>query len=324
MGPILAMGLALVFVGAGVFYGDLLVIFDGLPCLKAEGERVCFLSHWGEEGVPCKGKQEVGDQKFCVHQGSLSILQPMIRVQDLTHRYGERVVLRDISLEIQVRESVAIMGGSGEGKTTLLRCMCGLQKPLEGVVELFGVDFYRAPERQREEIRRRVGVLFQSSALFDYLTVRDNVAFAVERRNRLRPKEIDEIVRAKLALVGLEGIEHLYPSELSGGMRKRVGLARALATDPDVLFLDEPTSGLDPVTAYAIDALIKEVTQQLNATVVLVTHDLNSVMRVAGRVLFLYRGEVVFDGAPEEFHNSQDPRIQEVVRKAEDESLSVF
>lgn len=232
-------------------------------------------------------------------------------------------MLRDITLEIQSRESVAIMGGSGEGKTTLLRCMCGLQKPREGAVELFGVDFYRASERQKEEIRKRIGVLFQSSGLFDYLTVRDNVAFALERRNRLRPKEIDEVVRTKLALVGLEGIESLYPSELSGGMRKRVGLARALATDPEVLFLDEPTSGLDPVTAYAIDALIKEVIQRLNATVVLVTHDLNSVMRVAGRVVFLYRGEVIFDGVPEEFHNSRDARIREVVQKAEDESLSV-
>ncbi|MCL6623569.1 MAG: ATP-binding cassette domain-containing protein, partial [Fimbriimonadales bacterium] len=153
--------------------------------------------------------------------------------------------------------------------------------------------------------------------------VRDNIAFALERRNRLRPAEVDEVVKAKLSLVGLEGIEHLYPNELSGGMRKRVGLARALATDPDVLFLDEPTSGLDPVTAYAIDALIKDLTRQLNATIVLVTHDLNSVMRVARRVLFLHRGEVIFDGTPEEFHSSEDLRIREVVQKAEDESLSV-
>lgn len=262
-------------------------------------------------------------RKFCKHQEGLSILLLMIRVQDLSHRYGEQFVLRNITLEIQKQEVVAIMGGSGEGKTTLLRCLCGLQKPTEGVVELFGVDFYRAPERQREDIRRRLGVLFQSSALFDYLTVRDNIAFALERRNRLRPAEVDEVVKAKLSLVGLEGIEHLYPNELSGGMRKRVGLARALATDPEVLFLDEPTSGLDPVTAYAIDALIKDLTRQLNATIVLVTHDLNSVMRVAGRVFFLHRGEVIFDGTPEEFHSSEDLRIREVVLKAEDESLSV-
>ncbi len=281
------------------------------------------MSGWGKKKVEGEGEKEMWKRKFCKHQEALSILLLMIRAQDLIHRYGEQFVLRNITLEIQKQEVVAIMGGSGEGKTTLLRCLCGLQKPTEGVVELFGVDFYRAPERQREDIRRRLGVLFQSSALFDYLTVRDNIAFALERRNRLRPAEVDEVVKAKLSLVGLEGIEHLYPNELSGGMRKRVGLARALATDPDVLFLDEPTSGLDPVTAYAIDALIKDLTRQLNATIVLVTHDLNSVMRVAGRVFFLHRGEVIFDGTPEEFHSSEDLRIREVVLKAEDESLSV-
>lgn len=316
------MGLPLCVVSGVVLYGNFLLIFNGFSCLKAEREYICFLYWRGVEKVVGKGEEKQRGE-LCTHKDSVSILQLMIRVHGITHRYGERLVLRNISLEIESKEVVAIMGGSGEGKTSLLRCMCGLQKPSEGVVELFGVDFYRVSEREKEEILRRIGVLFQSAALFDYLTVRDNVAFALERRNRLRSSEIDEVVRAKLALVGLEGTEHLYPNELSGGMRKRVGLARALATDPDVLFLDEPTSGLDPVTAYAIDSLIKEVTRRLNATVVLVTHDLNSVMRVARRVVFLYRGEVIFDGSPEEFHDSDDPRIREVVQKAEDESLSV-
>ncbi len=247
----------------------------------------------------------------------------MIRVAGVTHRFGEKTVLNDVSLHVSACETVAIMGGSGEGKTTLLRCMAGLLRPTEGVVELFGVDICTAPERKLEEIRRRVGVVFQGAALFDYLNVADNVSFGVVRRGRLNGEEIAELVAKKLKLVGLEGTERLMPSELSGGMRKRVGLARALAADPEILFFDEPTSGLDPVTAYSIDSLIREIGKELFTTSVVVSHDLHSVMRVADRVVFMFEGEVLADTTPEEFHRSDDPRIREAIEKAEDEALAV-
>jgi phospholipid/cholesterol/gamma-HCH transport system ATP-binding protein len=245
----------------------------------------------------------------------------MIRVRDLTHRFGENTVLKSISLDVEKGETLAVMGGSGGGKTTLLRCMAGLLEPTSGSVEVLGTDFYRSRESERDGLRRHIGVVFQGSALFDYMTVRDNVSFAAVRRARLTPSDVDKLVAERLDTVGLAGTEALYPSQLSGGMKKRVGVARALATDPEILFYDEPTSGLDPVTAYAIDALIREVAAKVGATSIVVTHDLNSVLRVADRVVFLEKGEVIADSEPKEFLGSTDPRIRELITKAEAEQL---
>ncbi|MBL1149219.1 MAG: ABC transporter ATP-binding protein [Armatimonadetes bacterium] len=246
----------------------------------------------------------------------------MIRVRGLSHRFGDRVVLSEIDVDVSAGETVAIMGSSGGGKTTLLRCMAGLLRPTSGTVELFDVNLYSASSSERAQVRKRLGVVFQGSALFDYLNVHDNVAFGAERHLKLTRKALSEMVAEKLGLVGLEGTERLYPSELSGGMKKRVGLARALAMNPEVVFYDEPTSGLDPVTAYAIDALIREVSETTNVTSIVVTHDVSAVMRVADRVLFLHDGRIAADLPPERFRNSKDPAIAEIVEKSQAESIA--
>lgn len=240
----------------------------------------------------------------------------MIRVSCLSHNFGENEVLKGISLEVASREIVCVMGSSGGGKTTLLRCMAGLLRPTSGTVELFGKDFYGASESVQSEIRKQIGVVFQGSALFDYLNVRDNVIFGKVRQQKMSEPEQSALVRERLATVGLRDIETLMPSELSGGMKKRVGLARALASDPQLLFYDEPTSGLDPVSAYAIDALIDSVSKQTGATSVVVTHEVASAMRIGTRIVFLHGGEVIEDCTPAAFQRTSDERIIEVLEKS--------
>ena len=245
----------------------------------------------------------------------------MIRVRDLSHRFGDKVVLDNVSLEVNEGETVAVMGSSGSGKTTLLRCMSALLEPTSGAVELMGTDVTKCSQRELEEIRHKLGVVFQSAALFDYLNVEDNVLFAVRRQRRLGGKQQRELVAKLLATVGLTGTEKLLPNELSGGMRKRVGLARALASEPKIMFYDEPTSGLDPVTAYAIDGLIKEVDVNMHATSVVVTHDLHSALRVADRVLFLHKGQMIADSPPRDFVDLDIPEIRSLVEAAAADQL---
>jgi phospholipid/cholesterol/gamma-HCH transport system ATP-binding protein len=245
----------------------------------------------------------------------------MIRVRDLSHRFGDKVVLDSVSLEVNEGETIAIMGSSGSGKTTLLRCMSALMAPTSGTVELFGTDVNRCTQRELEDLRHKVGVVFQSAALFDYLSVEDNVLFAVRRQRRLGGRQQRELVSSLLKTVGLTGTEKLLPNELSGGMRKRVGLARALASEPKIMFYDEPTSGLDPVTAFAIDGLIKEVDVNMHATSVVVTHDLHSALRVADRVLFLQDGKMLADAPPREFVDSTIPEVRDLVNAAAADNL---
>jgi phospholipid/cholesterol/gamma-HCH transport system ATP-binding protein len=246
----------------------------------------------------------------------------MIRVRDLTHRFGEKTVLQNVSLDVTKGETVALMGSSGGGKTTLLRCMAALLRPTSGTVELFEKNIYKCPERELEDIRKKVGVVFQGAALFDYLSVEDNVLFAVQRRQKLRKKEQRDLVHKLLETVGLADTERLMPNELSGGMRKGVGLARALASEPEILFYDEPTSGLDPVTAYAIDGLINEIDVTLHATSVVVTHDVNSALRVADRVIFLSEGKVLLDAPPRDFLASEEPAIRSLVDASQAERIA--
>lgn len=241
----------------------------------------------------------------------------MVRVAELTHAFGERVVLRNLDLEIQKGEIVAIMGTSGGGKTTLLKCLTGLITPTQGRVEVDGIDVRLNPEAAR----RKMGMVFQSAALFDYLDVAGNVLFGVRRWLHLDRQAENELMRKTLATVGLEGVESLMPSELSGGMRKRVGIARALALNPDVMLYDEPTTGLDPITTYTIDALIARVREQTGATTVVVSHDVSSVFRVADRIAFLEAGELSFVGSPEAFAGSDRPAIRELVEKARTETF---
>ncbi|MEJ5170402.1 MAG: ATP-binding cassette domain-containing protein [Fimbriimonadales bacterium] len=237
----------------------------------------------------------------------------MIRTQALTKRFGERTVLDSIDLFVGAGEIVAVMGGSGGGKTTLLRCVAGLVEPTSGTVEVDGVDVVRRPE----EARRHLGMVFQSAALFDYLNVKENVLFGARRWSGLPPKELDRLAEEMLSLVGLEGTADLMPAELSGGMRKRVGIARALAAHPRVMLYDEPTTGLDPVTTYQIDRLIVDLRGRLGVTSLVVSHDVSSVFRVADRVAFLESGRLSFFGEPERFEADGTDAMRELVRKAE-------
>lgn len=241
----------------------------------------------------------------------------MLRITNLSKSFQSREVLRNINLEVDEGEIVAIMGSSGGGKTTLLRCSSGLIRPTSGKVEVDGIDVDADPE----QARRRMGMVFQQAALFDYLTVSDNVLFGARRWFRLSKSEEHKVLEETLHRVGLEGTENLYPAELSGGMKKRVGVARALALRPKLMLYDEPTTGLDPITAYTIDSLIVELRKELKVTSVVVSHDVSSVYRVADRVAFLESGELTFVGSPEEFVKSPQASIRELVYKSEAREL---
>ena len=242
----------------------------------------------------------------------------MIRVEGLRQAFGGREILKGIDLEVREREILAVMGSSGGGKTTLLRCVSGLAKPTAGTIMVDGVDVRKQPE----EARRRMGFVFQSAALFDSMTVMENVLFGIERRESMRLK--DRRARAEKALkdVGLQPEDSKkYPSDLSGGMRKRVGLARALALDPKIVLYDEPTTGLDPITTFAIDRLVAGLRDNRQVTSLFVSHDLASVVRVADRVAFLHQGELAFVGSPDDFINDEHPAIVELVRASRTTSL---
>lgn len=244
----------------------------------------------------------------------------MVSVRNLSRRFGSKLVLDDISLEIPKGEIFAIMGSSGGGKTTLLRCISGLIQPSSGSVLVDSIDVARRPE----QARRKMGMVFQSAALFDYLNVEDNVLFGVRRWHKVSSKEQRSMVKEALHAVGLEGAENLMPAELSGGMRKRVGIARALALKPEVMLYDEPTTGLDPITAYAIDSLIAEVKERYGVTSLIVSHDVSSVYRVSNRIGFLDKGKLIFTGDPGAFGESELESIKELVEKARATSFQTF
>jgi len=242
----------------------------------------------------------------------------LLEVKSVSHKFDQRFVLQDISFEIGEREIAVIMGSSGGGKTTLLKCISGLLKPTSGSITVDGVDVVAEPDLARG----KMGLVFQYAALFDSLNVRDNILFGLRRQKHLNRKDEEEVLAKLLDQVGLEGVENMMPSELSGGMRKRVGLARALCMEPQLLLYDEPTSGLDPVTAYSIDRLIVDTRDRLGLTSVVVSHDVSSIFRVADRILFLHQGELLFNGTPEEFKSQKDGPIGELMLKAKSESLA--
>ena len=212
---------------------------------------------------------------------------PPIEVRDLTMRYDSTVVMQDLSFRVGRGEVFVIMGGSGGGKSTLLKHLIGLKKPAQGVILFEGEDFGAADARTRTRLLRRMGVLYQNGALWSGLTLAENVALPLEEFTGLDAEAIGEVVALKLALVGLRGFESFYPAAISGGMRKRAALARAIALDPDVLFFDEPSSGLDPVSASRLDDLILEMRASFGTTIIVVSHDLASIFRIADRALFL-------------------------------------
>lgn len=210
-----------------------------------------------------------------------------VEVNHLTMRYDQRIVIEDLSFSIAPGEVFVIMGGSGSGKSTLLRHLIGLKTSPEGSVRIHGDDLGRADAAGRRRILSRIGVLYQAGALWSGLTLAENVALPLTELSDLGPAEIAEIVALKLALVGLQGSADFYPAAISGGMRKRAALARAIALDPDVLFFDEPSSGLDPISASRLDDLILAIAESLGTTIVVVSHDLASIFRIADRALFL-------------------------------------
>jgi phospholipid/cholesterol/gamma-HCH transport system ATP-binding protein len=214
-------------------------------------------------------------------------LTPRIAVQDLTMAYGSFVIQRDLTFTIQPGEIFIIMGGSGCGKSTLLRHLIGLNAPARGDILYDGESFCTATPEARERMLRRFGVLYQSGALWSSMTLAENVALPLGEYTDLSSQEIQEVVALKLALVGLSGFEDFYPSEISGGMRKRAGLARAMALDPDILFFDEPSAGLDPLSSRRLDDLILELRDSLGATVVVVTHELQSIFTIGDNGVFL-------------------------------------
>ena len=229
----------------------------------------------------------------------------VIRVTDLSKRFGRQVVFDDLEMEVYRGEVLGIAGASGTGKSVLLRCITGLVPPDRGRVEIFGQDMAHLDWRGRLAIERRWGVLFQDGALFSALTVLQNVQVPVREQLKLPSAAMDELAFLKLAMVGLDlDAAHKYPSELSGGMRKRAGLARALALDPEIVFLDEPTSGLDPISAAAFDQLIRRLQETLGLTVYMVTHDLDSIFAICDRVTVIADHRVVRTGTPEELVRS--------------------
>lgn len=212
---------------------------------------------------------------------------PAIDVRGLTMRYGNRVVMHDLSFSVRRGEVFVLMGGSGSGKSTLLKHLIGLKAPAAGTILFEGREFDLDNEEVRTSVLRRMGVLYQNGALWSGLTLAENVALPLEEFTSLDARTIADLVALKLSLVGLKGFETFYPSEISGGMRKRAALARAIALDPDVLFFDEPSSGLDPISASRLDDLILELRASFGTTIVVVTHDLDSIFRIADRALFL-------------------------------------
>ena len=239
--------------------------------------------------------------------------ETIIEVNDLVRRFGDRAVLNDISFNVHRGEILVIMGGSGCGKSTLLRHMIGSMKPTSGSVKIFGEEITAMKEREVERVRLRLGMLFQSGALLASLTVGENVALPLMQHTKKSPDEIERIVRQRLEMVGLTGFEDLKPDEISGGMKKRVGLARALALDPELLFSDEPTSGLDPIMTAVVDQLTLKLTQGSHMTAVVVSHDMTSAFRIATRMIMLGHGSIVAQGTPDEIRNSSNPEVQQFI-----------
>ena len=243
-----------------------------------------------------------------------------IIVQDLTMAYGSFVVQRDLTFTVNRGDIFIIMGGSGCGKSTLLRHMIGLKKPARGTVSYDGVSFWDAEPDVQDQIMRQFGVLYQSGALFSSMTLAENIALPLQEYSDLKAEQIDKLVSLKLALVGLAGFEEYYPSEISGGMQKRAGLARAMALDPEILFFDEPSAGLDPISARLLDDLILELRESLGATVVVVTHELASIFAIGNNSVFLdpEKKTMIAQGDPKKLlAESKDPTVHRFLTRGE-------
>jgi phospholipid/cholesterol/gamma-HCH transport system ATP-binding protein len=237
----------------------------------------------------------------------------LIEIRGLSKRFGTKVVLDGLELAVPKGKNTVVIGGSGSGKSVLIKCAVGLIRPEEGEILIEGQDILRMDERELVRVRRKFGMLFQGSALFDSMDVGDNVAFAL-RRLKMHPEgKIREVVEEKLSMVGLRDIQRLMPAELSGGMKKRVGLARAIASEPDILLYDEPTTGLDPIMADVINDLIISLRGTIGVTSITITHDMASAYKVADQIAMLYKGKIIEVGTPEQIRTTSNPVVAQFV-----------
>lgn len=243
----------------------------------------------------------------------------VICIRNLSTRFGEREILKDVSLEIRRGETFVILGGSGCGKSTLLRQIVGLEHPTGGQIWIQGKDITRLSDEEFNDLRKKIGMAFQNSALFNSMTVGENVALPLREHTSLEDTTIQIMTRIKLEQVGLSGFESFMPSQLSGGMRKRAGIARALAMDPEILLFDEPSAGLDPIIAAGIDNLILKLKQAFRMTIVLVTHELTSAFLLADRMAMLDQGRILFVGTPEEMRACTIPRVRQFMDRQPDQ-----
>jgi phospholipid/cholesterol/gamma-HCH transport system ATP-binding protein len=240
--------------------------------------------------------------------------ETMILVKDLYKSFGQNHVLRGLSLEVKCGESMVVIGGSGTGKSVLIKCVIGLLHHDRGEIYVDGQEISSLSEEGWNQLRKKFGMLFQRDALFDSLSVWENVGFALRRHTKLSDAKIKDMAVEKLKLVGMQNVENLMPAELSGGMRKRVSLARAIAMEPAILLYDEPTTGLDPIMANVINDLIVTMREKLEVTSIAITHDMNSAYRIGDRIAMLYKGQIIEVGTPDEFKASRNPIVQQFIR----------
>ena len=251
-----------------------------------------------------------------------SPIESVLSLRNLRVSYGEREILHGISFDVVRGETLVILGGSGSGKSTLLRTLVGLEKPSAGEIWIKGRDLAKTSAAEMEEIRRKIGMSFQGGALFGSMTVGENVALPLREHTRLEDSTIEIILRLKLQQVGLEGFEYYTPAQLSGGMKKRAAVARALAMDPEILFFDEPSAGLDPIIAAGIDELILELKRAFHMTIIVVTHELASAFLIADRMLLIDKGNIVALGTTEEMRSSTQPRVRQFLDRIAEPEVS--
>lgn len=246
----------------------------------------------------------------------------MMELRNVSKAFGEgdqrMVVLEGFNATFEKGQVTSIMGGSGSGKSTVLKHMIGAYKPDTGNIFVDGEDITGFSQKQMDSVRKKFGFMFQSGALFQSMSVEDNVALPLREHTDLNETTIKIMVKLKLEMIGLRGCEHLKPSQLSGGMIKRIALARAIALDPKIVFYDEPSAGLDPISIGVIDKLIVDLTKKMGITSVVVTHELPSAMRISDKIIMLFKGKIIFEGSPEEIRNSDDPRVIQFINGSPD------
>jgi len=262
-------------------------------------------------------------RKPSILPGDTEFTGPMISIRDLRVSYdGGREILHGITFDVQRGETMVILGGSGSGKSTLLRTLVGLQEPSSGEVWIRGKNFGAISDKERDEIRTRLGMSFQGGALFGSMTVGENVALPLQEHTKLEPSTVEIMVRLKLDQVGLSGFEDFLPSQLSGGMKKRAAVARALAMDPEILFFDEPSAGLDPIIAAGIDQLILELKKAFHMTIIVVTHELASAYLIADRMVLINKGDLIAMGTVQEMQNSKHPKVRQFLDRVPEPAVA--